>query len=114
MRHEAIYATHPNVVRIDDSYGAFDSNDTLVAVNEDLVSTKIAELEAAEPMRQLRTQRNQLLTQTDWRMTTDYRHDDKPLWEQYRQALRDLPANSFPALDEFGNLINVEWPKEPA
>ena len=28
----------------------------------------------------------------------------------YRQALRDLPANSTPALDENGNLTGVEWP----
>ena len=61
----------------------------------------------------LREQRNQLLQQTDWRMTEDYPFNDKEAWKAYRQALRDLPANSSPAQDEFGNLINVEWPKEP-
>ena len=45
MRHEAIYATHSNVVRIDDSFGAFDSNDNLIAVNEELIQAKIAELQ---------------------------------------------------------------------
>ena len=41
------------------------------------IQAKIAELEAAEPLRQLRIQRNQLLTQTDWRMTTDYPYSDQ-------------------------------------
>ena len=34
MRHQAIYETHPNVVRIDDSFGAFDKDDNLVVLNE--------------------------------------------------------------------------------
>ena len=111
MRHEAIYATHPNVVRIDDSYGAFDSNDTLVAVNEDLVSTKIAELEAEEPLRLLRLERTRLLQQSDWMANSDVVMTDE--WKSYRQALRDLPETQTPALDDNGNLINVEWPTPP-
>jgi hypothetical protein len=31
----------------------------------------------------------------------------------YRQALRDLPANCTPALDENGNLTGVTWPNKP-
>ena len=31
----------------------------------------------------------------------------------YRQALRDLPANSEPELDEQGNFTNVVWPEVP-
>ena len=65
------------------------------------------------PLKILRIQRNQLLGQTDWRMTTDYPHDDKPSWEQYRQALRDLPATAKPQLDQNGDLINVDWPEVP-
>ena len=37
-------------------------------IDEDLVNKKIAELEAAEPMRLLRIERNRKLTGTDWRM----------------------------------------------
>ena len=114
MRHEAIYATHSNVVRIDDSIGAFDENGNQVNIDESLVQAKIAELQAAEPLRQLRIQRNQLLASTDWRMTEDYPFNDKEAWKTYRQALRDLPANNSPELDEFGNLTNIIWPEEPA
>lgn len=46
MRHEAIYATHPNVVTVDDTAGAFDANGNQVTLNESLVSAKQAELEA--------------------------------------------------------------------
>lgn len=81
---------------------------------EEEIQAKIQELRAAEPLRQLRIQRNQLLALTDWRMTEDYPFNDKEAWKTYRQALRDLPANSFPELDEFGNLTNITWPEEPA
>ena len=63
-------------------------------------------------MEQLRIQRNQLLAQTDWRMTTDYPYADQPAWASYRTQLRDLPATATPTLDENGNLI-VDWPTAP-
>ena len=47
MRHEAIYATHPNVVSVDDTAGAFDAKGNQVTLDESLVSAKQAELEAA-------------------------------------------------------------------
>jgi len=79
---------------------------------EEQIQAKIAELQAAEPMRILRIQRNQLLTQTDWRMTTDYPYNDQPAWASYRTSLRNLPATAEPTLDENGNLI-VDWPTPP-
>ena len=63
-------------------------------------------------MEQLRMQRNQLLRDTDWRMTTDYPYNDQTAWATYRTALRDLPATAEPTLDEQGNLI-VDWPTAP-
>lgn len=74
---------------------------------------KVQELTAAEPMRQLRIQRNQLLAKTDWRMTTDYPYNDQAAWASYRTELRDLPATAKPTLDENGNLTNVVWPTPP-
>ena len=79
---------------------------------EEEIQAKIAELEAAEPLRLLRIQRNQLLQQTDWRMTTDYPYNDQADWASYRTALRNLPATAEPTLDEQGNLI-VDWPTAP-
>lgn len=63
-------------------------------------------------MHQLRIQRNQLLQQTDWRMTTDYPYSDQSAWASYRRELRNLPQTANPTLDEQGNLI-VDWPQAP-
>lgn len=79
---------------------------------EEQIQAKIQELQAAEPLRQLRIQRNQLLTQTDWRMTTEYPYNDQTAWASYRTALRNLPETATPTLDENGNLI-VDWPTAP-
>ena len=78
---------------------------------EEEIQAKIAELEAAEPMRLLRIQRDQLLQETDWRFRSDLTPSQE--WIDYCQALRDLPANSEPQLDENGNLTNVNWPVPP-
>lgn len=83
------------------------------APSEEEIQAKIAELEAAEPLRQLRIKRNQLLQQTDWRATVDYPNPDKQAWLDYRQALRDLPETAEPQLDENGQLTNIVWPEEP-
>ena len=75
------------------------------------IQAKIAELEAEEPMRLLRIERDRLLQQTDWRFRID--QEPSQAWYEYCQELRDLPANSEPQLDEFGNLTNVNWPTPP-
>ena len=75
---------------------------------ESEIQAKIAELEAAEPLRQLREQRNQLLQQSDWMAVSDRVMTQAQI--DYRQALRDLPETADPQLDEQGNLTNVTWP----
>ena len=76
------------------------------------IQAKITELEAAEPMRLLRVERDRLIALTDWRFRSDL--TPSQAWIDYCQALRDLPANSpNAALDEQGNLINVTWPEMP-
>ena len=78
---------------------------------ESEIQAKIAELEAAEPLRLLRKQRNQLLAQSDWMAVADRTMTQAQI--DYRQALRDLPATAEPQLDENGNLTNVNWPVPP-
>jgi hypothetical protein len=80
---------------------------------EEEIQAKIAELEAAEPLRLLRLERDRLIQQTDWRATVDYPNPDKQAWLDYRQALRDLPETAEPQLDENGQLTNVIWPTPP-
>ena len=75
---------------------------------QEQIQAKIAELTAAEPLRLLREQRNQLLQQSDWMAVSDRTMTQAQI--DYRQSLRDLPKTADPQLDENGNLTNVTWP----
>ncbi len=46
MRHEAIYATHPTVVTIDDTAGAFDAQGNQVTIDEVAVAIEVSRLQA--------------------------------------------------------------------
>jgi len=86
-----------------------DWKDTVeVQPTESEIEAKIAELQAAEPVRLLREKRNQLLAQSDWMAVADRTMTQAQI--DYRQALRDLPETADPQLDEQGNLTNVTWP----
>lgn len=80
----------------------------------DEITTKIDEMNAAEPMRLLRQERNNRLTKTDWRASSDLTLSSA--WSTYRQALRDLPASATPTLDSNYDLdlTSVTWPTEPS
>ena len=79
------------------------------------IQEKIQELQALEPMRLLRIERNQKLSLTDWITLKAYsqKQDVSEDWANYMQALRDLPATADPKLDVNGNLTNVTWPEVP-
>jgi len=86
----------------------------------ELTAEEIAEREAyerdvlpVEQMKELRRQRDQLLTETDWvtLKATDDSNDGlgiqlPQVWMDYRQALRDLPANTV-------DPANPVWPVKP-
>jgi len=72
---------------------------------------QIATERAEEAGFRMRQQRNRLLAETDWRFRID--QEPKQEWYEYCQALRELPSNSEPQLDENGNLTNVNWPVPP-
>ena len=78
------------------------------------VADKIAELDASEPMRLLRIERNKKIALTDWRMLPDQTPSDE--WTNYRQALRDLPASATPKLNSDYELdfSSFTWPTEPS
>ena len=78
------------------------------------INNKISELDAVEPMRLLRLERNLRLAETDWRASSDLTLSDA--WKTYRQALRDLPASASPSLDPNNelDLTSVTWPTEPS
>ena len=72
----------------------------------EMLKQKRIELEDKERFKLLRELRDKLLKETDYLMNGDYPHKEGMLekWKQYRQALRDLPNNSNPLLNEKGEL----------
>ena len=93
-------------------------DETQTKPTEDEINTKIAELEAAEPFRLLRIERNKLIAETDWTQLKDIDLDiiRERNWKNYRQALRDLPSKSNPKLNSIGELdmSSVSWPDKPS
>lgn len=85
-----------------------------------LTAEEIAEREAYERdvlpgllWQQLRTRRNQLLAETDWvtlqaldKSIDGFGIQLPQVWMDYRQALRDLPANTV-------DPANPVWPTKP-
>ena len=85
---------------------------------EDEINAKIAELQAAEPHKLLREERNKRLAACDWVVAKHTEHGKMVPedWKIYRQALRDLPSISYrPELNSDGTLKmdSVAWPTPP-
>ena len=82
------------------------------------VGAKILELDAAEPMRLLRIERDKRLAACDWvsAKATDTGVAVTTAWKTYRQALRDLPESASPKLDSQYelDLTSVTWPTKPS
>ena len=53
----------------------------------------------------LRRDRDQLLSQSDWRDLPSYPGSNQEAWRTYRQQLRDLPSTTDPS--------NPTWPTAP-
>ena len=86
--------------------------------SESDINTKIADMDAAEPGRQLREHRDRLLAECDW-VVTKAQETGTTIptnWKTYRQELRDLPANSTPKLDPnyYLDPTSVTWPTKPS
>ena len=95
-------------------YSGFTWLESDTAPTESEIDAEVTRLNNAEPMRLLRVERNERLTKTDWRASSDLTLADA--WKTYRQALRDLPASASPSLDSNGelDLTSVTWPTEPS
>ena len=91
-----------------------DESGAEITLDKTELEAEIKKIEAAEPMRLLRIERDRRIAKTDWRASSDLTLTDA--WKTYRQALRDLPAGSVPKLDSFNelDLTSVTWPTEPS
>ena len=104
MNHSAIRKAYPQVVTIDDGAGAFDVDGNQVTLDQSAVDAAAVEVAAEQALARLRTTRNGLLAETDYLALSDVTLSSD--MTTYRQALRDLPANtSDPA--------NPVWPTKP-
>jgi len=105
-RIDAIVALYKNVESIDCN-GVVrdkDGNDITSTLDEDAIAAKEKELPTIFAWEALRERRRYLLKQTDWMANSDVSMSDA--WKNYRQALRDLPANT-------SNPANPTWPTKP-
>jgi len=76
---------------------------------KEVFDAKLAEYINNIPWDKLRTKRNELIVETDYLILPDYSISDekKQEWLIYRQALRDLPANTI-------DPENPIWPVKPS
>ena len=72
---------------------------TVSDLSSDAVTTK-----TNEKWESIRTVRNELLSESDWRASSDLTLSDA--WKNYRQSLRDITNQSDP--------YNITWPTEPS
>jgi hypothetical protein len=76
---------------------------------KEVFEAKLKELIDAQPLKELRQERNTRLAEVDWVFSGDYRVDIEMYqeWLLYRKALRDLPSTTE-------DPANPIWPKKPA
>jgi len=99
-----------NVVGIGTTYDQLKYTEGYEKPPKEEFEAKLQELIDGQPLKELRTKRNTLLTQTDRYATLDFPHSNlavQQTWFDYRQALRDLPTvTEDPA--------NPVWPVQPS
>ena len=115
FRNQAIAALSPTGDWMWDDGNLIWCSQNVAQPTEELINSKIQELEAAEPLRLLRIERNRRLVETDWVTIKAYSQSVEVSveWKTYLQSLRDLPATAEPQLDENRQLTNITWPEVP-
>jgi len=104
MNHQAIRRAYPQAHIIDDSRGTFDRDGNQVTLDQSVIDAAAVEVATEQALSDLRSNRNSLLAETDYLALSDATLSAD--MRTYRQALRDLPANtSDPA--------NPTWPVKP-
>ena len=113
-RIDAINSLKPNVLErnifrtdIEPMFPEWDESKDGTALTLEEIDAEVIRLNSeVYPLANLRHIRDQLLAETDWTQNPDVPESTRTKWVSYRQALRDLPANtSDPA--------NPTWPTKP-
>jgi hypothetical protein len=124
--HKALSELAPNACWCMDGAQTYDNlqwnSDDIEKPSEEDVNAKIAEIEAAFPLKYLREERDAMLAESDWTQTPDVPESIQTAWKKYRQELRDLPSKyPNPTFDGNANvaskhlrLTDVVWPTKPS
>ena len=124
--HRALSELAPNASWCMDGEQTYDNlqwnSKDIKQPSENDVNAKIAEIEAAFPLKFLRRERDAMLKESDWTQTPDVPESIQTAWKTYRQELRDLPSKyPNPTFDGEVNvaskhlrLTDVVWPTKPS
>ena len=105
----------PPGIEFNDTYESITYPEGHNKPSKEAFEAKFQELLDAQPLNELRVQRNQLLKQTDFLTVPDFPYpseDIRSAWIAYRQKLRNITATETPSLDEKYQLV-VTWPTAP-
>ena len=90
-----------------------DESGAEISLDKTALEDEIKKIEAAEPMRLLRIERDRRIAKTDWRASSDLTITDA--WKTYRQALRDITTQTPKLNSDYElDLTSVTWPTEPS
>jgi hypothetical protein len=103
LNHDAILKAYPNVVVIEGDF-AHDGFGNEIIIDPAVVEPLVAGVLEENAYKELRRKRNELLAETDYLGMPDVVMTDE--MRSYRQALRDLPANT-------ADPANPTWPIKP-
>ena len=102
---EEFGAMFRKVTGVDANGSAIESDNSADwGVTWDEVNVKLQDLTAAEPMKELRAERDRLIAATDWWASSDLTMTAEQT--AYRQALRDIT-------EDYSSLDDVVWPTKP-
>jgi len=110
FNHEAIRSIYPNAVAIVDGEngGVFDADGNPIELDNAAIEAATISLLEGRAWSDLRKQRTKLLADSDWVVLKAIEGgvEAQSEWLSYRQALRDLPANTE-------DPRNPAWPVKP-
>ena len=91
----------------------YDAKSNIVKCKDEIDEKPVATIEELEAVKleldkeYVRNLRNRLLIESDWTQNRDVVLSNDAEWKTYRQALRDLPANTT-------DWTNPPWPTKPS
>ena len=87
----------------------YDERNTLPKPTLEELTNNHEQLVAAQPLKNLREERNTRLAEVDWVFSGDYKlsPEEHALWVTYRKTLRELPSTTE-------DPANPTWPEKPS